>query len=306
MLVLEAGITYMQYIKHGVMGLAVEKQTTIPTFGFGADEDQLSFRPIGLSYHANSLANWQVALLSSIILLWLTIKSSLPNKISNFMIITSTILSVSIIILTISRSAYLSLAIFLATLLIFNYTTTIKIIKFVLNYFDKFKIPILIVGIFFIYLISGRAYYSLYSLSKTGGLATRESQISSVMQLVYLSPLLGVGNGTSISASYNFNPLGPIKYFPEYVHNGFVLFVVERGILPTITYLIGLYFLFKTINTSVYSKTFKLTMVAGFLAVYAMMLFQPFVNLFSLNILVTCILLDTKNYAKGVEKEQDL
>ena len=219
------------------------------------------------------------------------------------MIISSTILSVTIIVLTISRSAYLSLAIFLSILLIFNHTTTIKGFKIVLSYFSKFKIPILIVAVFFIYLITDRAYYSLFSLSDSGGLATRESQISDAMQLVYRSPFLGVGNGMSISASYNFNPQGFIRFFPEYVHDGFVLYVVERGILPVITYLIGLYYLFKAINKSMFSKTLKVSIVAGFLAIYAMMLFQPFVNFFSLNILITCILLDTKNYAKKPEKE---
>ncbi len=306
MLVFEAGITYVQFIKRGVIGLTIEKYTTIPTFGFGVDEDQTSFRPIGLSYHANSLANWQVTLLSSLILIWLIIKDLLPKRISNFMIISSAILSVSIIILTISRSAYLSLGIFLLILLILNYNSTIKGLKFCLRYFNKSKIPILLIGIFFIYLISNRAYYSIFSLSDTGGLTTRGSQISDAIQLIYRSPLLGVGNGMYISALYNFNPLGFIRFFPEYVHDGFILFVAERGFLPVFAYLAGLYFLFKATNKSNFSKTIKVTIVAGFLAVYSMMLFQPFVNLFSLNILITCILLDTKIHAKILPKEQVL
>ena len=126
------------------------------------------------------------------------------------------------------------------------------------------------------------------------------------MQLIYLSPLVGVGNGMSISATYNFNPQGFIKYFPEYVHDGFILLVEERGVLPVITYIIGLYYLFRDINKSTFSKTAKLTIIGGLLAVYAMMLFQPYINLFSLNILIACILLDTKNYVKRFEKEQIL
>lgn len=297
MLIFESGITYIQFIKRGVIGLTVEKQTTIPTFGFGVDENSQSFRPIGLSYHANSLANWQIALLTTIVLLWLSIKDSFSKRISDFLIVSSSTLSVSVIVLTISRSAFLSLGVFISILLVFNNSPTYKALKFLLNYFNKIKIFILIVSVAFIYLISNRAYYSLFTFSGTGGFATRSAQAADALQLIAGSPIFGVGNGMYIPATYYYHPLGPVNYFPESIHQGFALFIAERGILPAITYLIGICYLIKEINKSNFSKTVKVTMIAGLFAVYTMMLFQPFINIMSLNILITCILLDTKSYA---------
>lgn len=298
MLVLEAGVTYLQFFKRGVIGLTIEKVSTIPAFGYGADEDQLFFRPVGLSYHANSLANWQVSLLTTIILLWLTIKNLLPKKISDFIIVVSVGLSVSVITLTLSRSAYLSLAIFLLLQFLFNYKTTLIALRFTLNYFQKLKIPILMLGIYFIYVISDRVFNTLFSLSETGGLTTRQTQISEAIQLIRGSPLLGVGNGMFISASYDFNPEGVVRFFPEYVHNGFILFIAERGLLPLISYLIGIYYLFKSVKEALFSKTVQLIIIGGLIANYAMMLFQPFVNMFSLNILITVLLIEAKSHAR--------
>jgi len=306
MLILEAGITYLQFIKQGVIGLTVEKVLTIPAFGFGADENRLYFRPVGLSYHANSLANWQVSLLTTIILLWLTIQKILPKRISNFFIVSSIVLSVSTIVLTLSRSAYLSLIMFLLLLFIFNYKTTLKALRFTLNYFQKLKIPILILGAYFIYVISNRAFNTLFSLSETGGLTTRQTQISEAIQLIRGSPLLGVGNGMFISASYDFNPQGVVRFFPEYVHNGFILFIAERGLLPLVTYILGIYYLYKSVKESLFPKTVQLVIISGVIANYVMMLFQPFVNLFSLNILVTALLIEVKRHAKRYKQKLSL
>lgn len=300
MLVLEALIVYLQLFKRSTVGLTIEKVATIPSFGFGADENQLQFRPVGLRYHANALANKQISLLVTIILLWLMTKRSLSKKLANFIIVATIGLTGTVIIITQSRSAYLSLAIFSAILLIFNYKEVIKAFKFALVYLERLKIPILIVGLFFIFIILDRAFGSLFTLGETGGLNTRGDQIKEAIQLTRTSPILGVGNGMFISALYDFNPQGVVRFFPEYVHNGFILFFSERGILAAITYSIGVLYLFKLIRKSKFIKTTQLVITGGFVATYAMMAFQPFINIFSLNILIVGLLVEFQNHGKRV------
>lgn len=297
MLVLEAGVTYIQFIKRGVVGLGVEKVSTIPSFGLGADENPLFFRPVGLNFHANALANWQITLLTSLILLWIVIKDMLPKKVIIPIILTSVGLSLSIIVLTISRSAYLSLVIFSGVFLAFDYKSAIHAFKFTLSYVKRFKIPILVVGLFFLYIICNRTFYTIFSLSETGGLSTRSNQIKDAIQMIGYSPFIGVGTGMFISAEYDFNPQGTIISFPENVHNGFILFLAERGYLAMVTYLVGLFFLIKRIKKTILSNTTRAIIAAGICANFAMMIFQPFINTFFLNILITCILVETKIYA---------
>lgn len=298
MLVLESSITYLQTFKRGVLGLTIEKVSTIPSFGFGADENQLQFRPVGLSYHANSLANWQISLLSTIILLWLTVKNILPKNVSNFLIVTSIGLSISVIVLTLSRSAYLSLFLFALIFILFSFKTSLRAMRFALGYLQKFKIPLLVIFVYFIFMISDRALNTLFTLGETGGLKTRQVQINEAIQVLRSSPYLGVGNGMFISASYDFNPEGVIRYFPEYVHNGFILFLAERGFIAGVAYLLGLYFLLRSVTFSFFSKNFRLIIVGGIMANYVMMLFQPFVNFLSLNILITGLLVEIKNHGE--------
>ena len=298
MLVLESSITYLQVLKRGVLGLIIEKVSVVPSFGFGADENRLQFRPVGLSYHANSLANWQISLLSTIILLWLTVKHLLSKNISNFLIFASIGLSVSVIVLTLSRSAYLSLFLFAFIFILFNFETSLKAVRFALGYLQKFKIPLLVIFVYLIFMISDRALNTLFTLGETGGLKTRQVQIEEAIQIIRSSYYLGVGNGMFISASYDFNPEGVVKYFPEYIHNGFILFLAERGFIAGIFYLLGLYFLLRSVTFSFLTKNFRLIIVSGIVANYVMMLFQPFVNFLSLNILITGLLVEIKNHGE--------
>lgn len=294
LLVFEAGVTYLQFFKRSTLGLTVEKVLDIPSFGFGADENRLQFRPVGLSYHANSLANYQVSLLVTLIILWLFVRGSFSKKTSETLLVSSSALSLSIIILTLSRSAYISLFIFVGIVTIFNFKESLKAITATFKYLERYKLLVLGFSLFFIFVASDRILNSVYALTETGGLSTRAQQIKEAIQLLHTAPFLGVGNGMFISTLYDFNPEGVIRYFPEYVHNGFILLLTERGVVAGLTYLIGLYYLLKVVFKSQFTKITKTVIVGGIISTFTMMLFQPFFNLFSLNILVTGLLVEVR------------
>jgi len=300
MLILESSITFLQITKRSLLGLSVEKVPSIPSFGAGAEESPFQFRPVGLSYHANSLANWVVALLFAMLTLWFQIKNTIPRHISSFLVTTTLSLSFVVILLTLSRSAYLSLLIFIGIFLIFNRPMLIKTVKFAAKYFQNLKVPILLVLIYFSFILPDRILSTLFSFTEIGGITTRLDQLTEAVELVHSSPLFGVGIGMFIPASFDFNPQGVMRYFPENIHQGYVLFLAERGILAAITYLIALYLLIKSITRLSFSKTFRLLVVAGIIANYVMMLFQPFINTLSVNILIAGVLIGAKSNEKKV------
>jgi len=295
MLILESSVVFLQVAKRSVLGLKVEKVASIPYFRAGAEESGLSFRPVGLSYHPNELANWYVAAVFAIFLLWYKIKDTIPKNLAHFLIVSSATLSLVVILLTLSRSAYLALFITIVIFWLFDRANLIKSVKFLSSYLKNFKVPILLIFIYFSFILPGRIYGSLYSFSETGGLKTRLEQLKEALNLIR-SPsfLTGVGEGMYIPALYDFNPQGNIRFFPEDIHNGFLLFLAERGIVAFFIYLVAIYFLLRSIIKYEQSKTVRLLMIGGLISNYIMMLFQPFINTLPLNLLITGLLLKTK------------
>ena len=102
-----------------------------------------------------------------------------------------------------------------------------------------------------------------------------------------------------IPASYDLWPKGVVSYFPEDIHNGFILYVAERGLVATFIYLIGLYYMTKCIVKYEHSKVVRLIMFYSVIASFAMMAFQPFINTMSVGVLVTALILGSKVYEKA-------
>lgn len=294
-LVLEAGVTLLQVANRSVLGLSVEKVLTTPSFGAGAEESALLYRPIGLNYHANGLANWVIALFYAMLLLWFRVKGVFPKYVSSLLITTTVGLSVLVILLTLSRSAYLGLFISFVAFYLFDRNSLLKAKSFLLRYLKNFKIPILVILIFLSFIIVNRVLSSIYSFDETGGFSTRREQVVEAMELVRTKPALGVGIGMFIPSIFDFNPQGSVRYFPENIHNGFVLYLAERGLLAMFLYIIGIYLFLRIVVSIRLSKTVKLLIISGIISNYVMMLFQPFVNTLSINILVAGLILVSHN-----------
>lgn len=295
MIVLESSVTIVQVFGRSVLGLAVEKVSSIPFFGAGAEESTLLFRPVGLNYHANSLANWMVTLFPAMFLLWFRLKPKLPKNSSSFFMTFAAVLILLVISLTLSRSAYLALFILVVLFFLFDRVNLKKALQSGAEYLNKYKVAILFIFIYLAVIIPPRIFASFYSLAETGGLRTRATQLIEAKQLISSFPLFGVGPGMYIPALFDINPEGSVRYFPEDIHNGFFLFIAERGILALYVYLTAIYFLVRRVIRYQTTRPVKILMLGGIIANYVMMLFQPFINTLSVNILIIILFVETKS-----------
>nr|MBP7741027.1 hypothetical protein [Candidatus Woesebacteria bacterium] len=98
------------------------------------------------------------------------------------------------------------------------------------------------------------------------------------------NPVLGVGAGMFIPAAFEQNVTKVMSYFPESVHNGFLLFMSESGFIAFILYVCGLYSLIWIAQKSHLSGFFLVTMMA-ILANFIVMLFQPFAGILPLAVI---------------------
>lgn len=296
LLILESGIVILQVIKRSALGLKVEKVNSIPSFGTGADENKFQFRPVGLSYHANSLANWHISLLTTLMILGFRLKNNFQKKFSHLILTSILLMSLVTILLTLSRSAYLSLTIFILTFLLFLWGKTVKFFKFIGNYLKDFKIFILFLSLYFSLIVPDRILRTIFTFTESGGVSTRSAQLVEALELIRVFPLFGVGIGMFIPSSYRFNPSGIMSYFPENIHNGYILFLAERGLVAAFFYLAGLLLLIRMVLLSKWEKTAKLLAVVSIISNHVMMLFQPFVNTLTINILVIGAMVGVMDY----------
>jgi len=293
MIIFEAFITVTQTMKRSTLGLSIEKTATIPSFGMGADEDISQFRPIGLSYHANSLANWQVTILPAFILLWLYVRPVVPATEPNSLLITTLASSMITIFLTLSRSAYLGFIV-AGIMLLGAYAKRLPgIVQGVFVRFNKIgiftRLPFFLLMGYLIFIIGERVLLSTNMFSDAGGFSTRKEQTEEALQIIQAYPIFGVGIGMFIPASYSLFPNGVMRWFPEEIHNGFLLYLAERGIVATTVYMLGIIILLKRANDTLRGVS-RLIVWIAFIMSYTMMAFQPFVNTLSTGILIGALL----------------
>lgn len=293
---LQVGVALMQYSKRSTLNLRIEQSTIIPTFGQGADEDATQFRPIGLQTHANDLANDLIILLFTGVLLleWLrSRKQSLPWWFELFFI-TETVV---VILLTQSRTAYLAL---LASGLFFFFAQrqkSLQLIRDLEKRLRPFVFVLIIAALLFVPLVSRRLLYSLNSFGAGGGFTTRQELQKEAILLIQKNPLWGVGPGMFIPAAFKENPQGIMRYFPESVHNGYLLFISEHGLLSSICMLLFFYFLLKDYEK--YPVTLIRTIMhTGLISVLIMMLLHPFQNFITLFVLISWLLVYIQQGAK--------
>jgi hypothetical protein len=87
--------------------------------------------------------------------------------------------------------------------------------------------------------------------------------------------------------------------FPENVHNGFLLFIAERGSISFLFSLLAIFFLLRAILLKKISGIYKSLFIVAVISNFTMMIFQPFDNMMSLNIMMSeLILLGEKNEKK--------
>lgn len=269
-----------------------------PTFGLGADESG-EFRPYGLQAHPNGLANKHLILLSTLFLVF----TFLPKKgsvlpIKKILLFTAS-LSLTNITLSLSRAAFL--AIFIVFLFLwFRHPHLIKTVsqtlrKKIQSISSKQFIGIILILGFLFFKLSNRLLYSTYSFSESGGISTRAVQYAEALEVFSKSPILGIGDYMFIPTSYQLFPKGVMTWFPEDVHNGLLLVLIERGIIGMTTYLFFLFLIIRTVkNSKLYGST-KSVIYSGIIADLVIMGFHPERNFLTISMLTLLSILGNKN-----------
>jgi len=289
-----------QYIRKSTLNLRIEQTTVIPNFGQGADEDGTQFRPVGLQTHANSLANSQIIFLFSALVLFQYLREKNVHFPWGFeVLIVGTM--IILIFLTQSRAAYLSLGLGGGLFLLSQQLLSQKQILKLRSAFQSKIFVFILLAFFFVPMISNRLLYSLNSFGAGGGFTTRQELEKLSLLLIQKHTLWGVGPAMFIPAAFKESPTGIIQYFPESVHQGFLLFVSEHGVL-SFSFLMAFYVaLFKDIERRL-SPLMRTNVYAGIVATCCMMFFHPFQNFLTTFILIIWLVVYIQDNKKNNEK----
>lgn len=298
-------IVFGQIVKGGSLGLAIERTEVAPVFGLGADERAGVFRPFGFNIHPNGLANEVILVGISILVLlqYLLEKFVKKNKLLNMLFVIVILISFLIVILSLSRAAFV--AIFLS-LIFFAYRHP-KQLKKIINVQQgltlksslRVKVVIFLLLGVLIFKLTSRLFDSIYSFTELGGVTTRFEQYSEAFEVFKSSPLFGVGVGMFMPASYQLFPDGVMRYFPEPVHNGFLLFLAERGVMAALIYLFFIRYFYLEISRSKLSKIMKTMIYSGIISSFVMMLFHPQNNFLSFLVVLILFII---HYEKTTSK----
>lgn len=248
-LVFEGFIVGLQFIRKSYLGSSIEGRfISSSSFGGGAEEYKFYYRPQGTFNHANSLANFIMPLLL-ITFSYLFYNRNYRSP-KTAIIITALFFGGLILILTASRSAWLS---FLVGLLFFLFLVEklwhyrIRLPKIKLRHFLFLLLPLVISSIL---VVPWRVTRSLYTFEEDGGLHTRQRLVKEALVLIQKYPLFGVGFAMSRLATFRENISGLQVFSPLIVHNGFLIIALESGI-PTLLFFLG--FLFSLCRQAVHS-----------------------------------------------------
>jgi len=230
LILIESLLAISQFIHRSPLGLSIEIQKNIESFGEAADEYAFRFRPVGTFDHANMLGAY-MAIYIPVLIYLLTLRIS---------IIKQTILFFGLITLglTLSRSAWIGIC----AGFLWQISSLLKIIKNSMNKLHTISVVLvcLLLCAFFVGIIFPRISSSFFSLSDTGGMFVRTIQTSIAWRLIVRSPLLGTGTAMSVPMGLSIDESGLLKYFPSPVHNQYVLLAAENGIFALLFYVLFL------------------------------------------------------------------
>jgi len=274
LIVFESIISFQQFMGSSPLYKNLESQVGIEQFGSAADELEFRFRPVGTFEHANILGMWMSFCLSLIFVYF--------YKNSNKGLLLVFILGFVSLVMTLSRSAWLGIAVSLIFCL------------YVLEKLKKLKAPeiirkyaftlLIIFSVLFVFFIFPRVEKSLYALNEGGGYF-RYLQIQDTLPIIFKNPLFGVGTGMSVAEGFNFNPKGFYSQVPLAIHNWYLLLLAEHGI-PGLLFFIMFLWLALRENLNLIWKgkmttdiqVVRLGFVAGALSLVIVGFFQPFMG----------------------------
>ena len=133
-----------------------------------------------------------------------------------------------------------------------------------------------------IWMVLLRIVYSFNTFSEFGGMSVRNKLFEESVSLLRKNFFFGVGRGMFIPALFNENPTGVIIQFPESVHNGIILNIIENGFFSFISFCLFYFFLFRKLSLLKSNKNFSIFAFALLLAQFLISFFHPITNLISI------------------------
>ncbi len=270
----QTGLAILQYIKRSPVGLKIEVANELPYFGAGADEDSSQVRPVGLTSHANIFAFELLNLWAFTVVLWIASGPMMRKNISNVVLIGGAVGSIGII-LSQSRSGYLGWLLLSGCFFFVLFRFEKKLYASVLAVAQKMKIGIIALIPIATYVTIMRILYTLESFNPHAGAGTRTYLLREATELILKHPVWGVGIGMFIPAAFEQQVTQVMTYFPEAVHNGFVLLLVEQGLLVCFSVVV-LYVLLVRSIYEVKNVPLSILAIGSIFSVWCCMLFQPF------------------------------
>jgi hypothetical protein len=302
LIMLQGTVAFVQLILRSTVGILIEQTNLIPHFGAGADEDALQFRPVGLTTHANILAYWIFCASIAVLLLSTMIDRSVILKPRIYQSFVWTIgIGLFVLGITQSRSAMLAAIAAIGIIVFHNLTILWNVIRTSYITIKRYKFIFIVAVAYLSIIIPTRALYSVYSLSPSGGITTRSLLNTDAITLLNMNPFLGVGTNMFIPAAFKLDPTGVMKYFPEAVHNGFLLLLSENGYIVFMLYVGYIYLIIRTAISNGLTSIGKSILIAGIVGSSIIMLFQPFFEILPLY-LVIFILSTAKPYEDIYDK----
>lgn len=270
----QSSLAVIQYVKRSPVGLKIEVATELPYFGAGADEDSSQVRPVGLTPHANIFAFELLNLWAFSLLLWIAGDAKRRRKISKVVLLGCAAGTIGVI-LSQSRSGYLGWLVLLVSFLYVLFHFEKKIFTSVITILRTMKIGIAALIPVATYVAVTRSLYTLQSFNPHAGAGTRSYLLKESTELILKHPLWGVGMSMFIPAAFEQQATQVMSYFPEAVHNGFVLLLVEQGVLVCCGVLLAYGLLFRSIYF-LRNTPLSILAYASVFSIWCCMLFQPF------------------------------
>ncbi len=301
-LIFHSSLTLFQVIKRAPLGLKIEQTDTIPYFGSGADENPNVFRPVGLRSDPNTLANELLILEGTMLMLWLFLTEKKILTVNKNVLFLSCFLVAIALILTQSRSIYLGIGSFGIIIFIFQRQKIFGFFKFALQKLLPYKLTLLCLVFCLLLMVADRLWWSQFSFSDSGGFIVRSQLVQEAISLIQQHYWWGVGTEMFIPAAFQNHPAGVMGYFPEAVHNGFYLFLAEKGIWSMLVVSAFLYWLLRSLILSKTSSLFKWVCVSIQVGLFVAMIFQPIANLLTIFGLLLITLVEVDRHEPSHKK----
>lgn len=264
-------LVFGQGITGSTVGLVVEQSNVLPYSFSGSDAGGWLSRPISLWEHANIAA----FAIFGYFLTWLLLKMKIES--GRFKIDKKEWWLFLVLIAEIwlqSRSVYLAMLILGLWSITFFGQRIIAKLKLV-RVPKNFYFAIIFFIFMAVFVVIGRFWNALSNFGIYSGWNIRANLADLSLEMFKKHIWLGVGPGNFLSIAVREDISGIMKIFPEVVHNGWILVLVEQGIMGFFVWMWYLVLLlYKWFH--VFKNAYAWLLVFALISQGVVMCFQPF------------------------------